>query len=472
MGRFGPGVGFCLGAVLAVGVGRALDAERPISLLVAVPFASLHIVLRSLPECRRSWAGRSLWIPATAGVVVGLLALPAAPRLGVARVRTFRGVAVEDSTARTGGGMIHRLSLLSAGDGQTLARSTGTVRLLDGGESPLWAGDVAEVAAGLAALGPWEREDFVARSSRGQVSLVRRAGGALGLRARARAALETRIRQMGYPMSGFFLAMFLGDRAGVEAELVELYKTSGCLHVLALSGSHLVLVYGLALLLTRPLPWPVARRLGPLGVVVLYVALAGPLPSLLRALAMLAVAWLARSLDREVGGIDILALALSLLIVADPAMLFDLSLTLSVGAVAGMIVVGGALQDRFARYLPPQAGLPLFAGVGAQILVAPMILAATGWFQPVGLVSGLVVAPLSTAILVGGLVDIAIPLAWLPDLHAAIGWTLDRAYELLLACLRFFGAAPAWRSWWAVGGLWACVALLLVARPASRWLRA
>lgn len=480
----GPGIPFCVGLAGAIALARG--AGLPTLLLTILGFTAaacgvtLRVWARSFPFATAGGVGAGrIWLAGVAGLVagVGLAApWPGRPFVGIREeaVRSFRAVAIEDSRGVSGGGVVHRVDLLAAGAGadEQWVPASGTVRLLCRGGPPTYAGERVTVRGRIERLPVWDRDDYASSATATALESEGIASSLLRLRRTIRVGIDLRAREMGYPVSAFFVAMFLGERAGVSDELAGLFRDAGALHVLALSGTHLVLIYGLAALLIRPLPWARVRSALPLFAVFAYVAVVGALPSIARALALLVVAWAARALDRRASGLDLLGLAGSLVLLAEPRMLFDLSFQLSFCAVLGMVTVGSALAERSSRLVPRFLALPLSAAVGAQAAVAPILLGAYGVFQPIGLVSGLVVAPCATALLCAGLLDIALPL-WLPPaVHGVLGSAMYAAYRVLEHVLGFFARFPPSRSWALIAALWLSVAALLVGRPVLRMVRA
>ena len=463
-----PGIPFCLGLAGAIALARGVSLPTPILTMLGFTAAAVALTLRSLGE-RPAHGGAPLWRAAVGGLVAGVgLATPwpGRPFVGIRvdAVRAFRGVAIEDSRGISGGRVAHRVALTAAGAGadEHWAPASGTVRLISRGGPPTYAGERVTVRGRIERLPGWDRDDFVSSAAASELAAEGIGSALLRLRRSIRVGIDLRAREMGYPVSAFFVAMFLGERAGVSDELADLFRDAGALHVLALSGTHLVLVYGLAAFLSRPLPWARVRSAIPLLGVITYVAVVGLLPSVARAAAMLLAARAAKALDRPSSGLDLLGLAGSAVLLAEPRMLFDLSFQLSFCAVLGMVTVGSAVAERFSRLVPRFLALPLSAALGAQATVAPILLGAYGVFQPVGLVSGLVVAPCATALLGAGLLELALPL-WLPAvLHGVLGAAMYAAYRLLELSLAFFARFPPSRSWALVAALWLVVALLLV----------
>ena len=281
------------------------------------------------------------------------------------------------------------------------------------------------------------RRDLAQRRDAGGVLVavdgpVRAAGGLAALRQRLADRLRTRLAVS--PLGAAVVpALVTGDRRGLAADLNELFRTTGTAHLLAISGLHLSLVTGLLWWLGRgllaplaQLLWPPARRLtlaqlawapalaGAFG----YAALAGFSLPTRRALLMVAVLALCRLARRWPGPGQGLALALLVVLLADPLAALSAGLWLSFGAVAAILL----LLDGGGR-LPVMVALPLPMAVAGAALFD-----AWAWWSPL---ANLLLVPLFSllvvpAALLGALFD------WMPALRvAAVGvelavWLMER----------------------------------------------
>lgn len=173
------------------------------------------------------------------------------------------------------------------------------------------------------------------------------------LRQRLRAQL---IALMGDSRAGALTrALVLGDRSGFTQDDWQVLARTGTSHLLAISGLHVGLIAGAALLLGRLLwarsegltLWLAAPRAGALmalGAALGYSALAGFALSTQRALVMLAVVMFAVLLGRVLRPLTGLSLALLAVLVFDPLTLLSYSFWLSFGAVAVLLyALGGRL---------------------------------------------------------------------------------------------------------------------------------
>lgn len=184
-------------------------------------------------------------------------------------------------------------------------------------------------------------------------------------------------------------ALILGQRGGLSGQTREAFGATGTAHLIAISGLHIGLVWGLAYLLLRwglaawpglALRWPVIKLAagGALIPAAAYAALAGAGTPTLRALIMIAclvaALWAGRPY-RPAGGLALAALVIGLIWPAAP---LTLSFQMSFVAVAAILLAAGPLA-RWLRGLAP----------GPRILGAVL-----GWLGLSGAV-GLAVWPLA-----------------------------------------------------------------------------
>ena len=199
-------------------------------------------------------------------------------------------------------------------------------------------------------IGPFDyREHLAARGigavvTRAEVAeITPGAGGWMAslhqLRSRLRGALQ---RSAPEPAASLASAMLLGMRAGLPPEVSDDFRRAGLAHILAISGLHVGMALGVALLISQAL---LGRRYGlylvlPLAAVWGYVLLAGAPPSAVRAAMMGSAFLLALAVGRTPAAVNALGLAAFLLLLAEPRSLWDRSFQLSFSAMAGVLLLG------------------------------------------------------------------------------------------------------------------------------------
>ena len=149
------------------------------------------------------------------------------------------------------------------------------------------------------------------------------------------------------------LATKLRDREISPVELTEAYLTriertdaalraSGLVHLLALSGLHVAWLAGVARALAAIAGGGVfARAMAGALAAGGYALVAGPIPSLARAVVAEGVSALACAARRAADPIQSLALAPLVLLACAPAWAGDLGFQLSCAATLGLVAIGG-----------------------------------------------------------------------------------------------------------------------------------
>jgi len=157
---------------------------------------------------------------------------------------------------------------------------------------------------------------------------------------------------------GLLVALAVGDQDGISASTWEVFRRTGVGHLVSISGLHIALVGlfcgGAVAMLWRRLPVLALRvpaqkagALAALGGASAYALLAGLGIPVLRAWLMLVVAAAVLFSGRAVAPSRVLAIALLVVLVADPWAVLSAGFWLSFGAVAIILAsVGGRIRAR------------------------------------------------------------------------------------------------------------------------------
>ncbi len=157
------------------------------------------------------------------------------------------------------------------------------------------------------------------------------------LAARARGLLVDDLAPGDEGEASLLQAMILGQRSRVDRKLNDIFIRAGCVHFLAVSGVHVLIVMLFARTLLRLLGvGRVTSILGMMGVVVLYALIAEPRPPILRATIMAVFYGLSRLLGRSGASANWIALAAIILIAVNPLTIYDVGFQLSFAAVLGV----------------------------------------------------------------------------------------------------------------------------------------
>ena len=132
----------------------------------------------------------------------------------------------------------------------------------------------------------------------------------------------------------FAQALLLGDSTALDYETETVFKVSGIRHIIAVSGLHVSILYGLISLITGKRRFLTAIAGTP--VLVLFAALAGFTPSVTRACIMVCLMLMATAVNREYDPPTALGFAALVMLAANPLVITSVSFQLSVASMAGI----------------------------------------------------------------------------------------------------------------------------------------
>ena len=270
--------------------------------------------------------------------------------------------------------------------------------------------------------------------------------GVAGRLRRFRALCRLQFRRLLYTWGnagGLLLALLSGSREYTERTVSDAFKNAGLSHILALSGMHLSLVGGLALVLGKRAAGKKAAAAVQLAAIVLFVWFAGLSPSLFRALVCVLIPLAASALRlRRPDALSVLCASFLVHLMVFPAHVQEAAFLLSYGALAGILLLGESIRRLCCARLFPAVSDALSESAAAQVVTAPITLRLFGCLTPVGIIASVVVSPLVTYFLYAGLVGIVICLA-LPFLSPVFGGILNVLYGLIRGIVVFFARFPA-----------------------------
>lgn len=236
------------------------------------------------------------------------------------------------------------------------------------------------------------------------------------------ALTEAARRVLGRDAAGVLPALVLGDTSGLTDEVREDFATAGLQHLCVVSGANVTIVLTAVLALCRALTLPPAACAATAALaLVLFVVIARPDPSVLRAAAMGSVTVLALATGRRRQALPALCGAVILLLALRPALAVSIGFALSVLATAALILVApgwaAALRRRGWWRAPAEI---VAVSAAAFAVTAPLIVAVTGKLSLVAVLANILVAP------------VIAPITVLGALAATIAWAWPLPAELLL----------------------------------------
>ena len=196
-------------------------------------------------------------------------------------------------------------------------------------------------------------------------------------------------------------AMLFGGYAGINPELVEEFQTTGIVHILSVSGSHMsMLAMATAwLCLVLKLPRSLTFAIGAF-IIGTYAILSALLPQVLRSATMGILVFFAKTLDAEAEGARLLTLTALAMLINQPLLLFDVSFQLSFTATAGLMYLSEDLR-KFLERLPKFFSEPMSMTIAAQLASLPVIVWYFNQISLSSVLANIFVMPLLEIVIVG-----------------------------------------------------------------------
>jgi competence protein ComEC len=205
--------------------------------------------------------------------------------------------------------------------------------------------------------------------------------------------------------AGLALALLIGYKDDLDRDLLQAYSNTGVVHVIAISGLHLGLIYALLNMMCRPFQRTRAGRYVSATITVcglwLFTLLAGAAPSVLRSAVMFTAIVLGHCISKKTPLINNLAASAFVLLCIDPYWLWDLGFILSYTALLSIAIFNKPVyQLVIVKNKIIDAVWKLNAvTLSAQILTMPVIIYNFGQFPNLFLFTNFIAVPLSSVIL-------------------------------------------------------------------------
>lgn len=272
---------------------------------------------------------------------------------------------------------------------------------------------------------------------------------------------------------GITQALLIGYTNDLDKDLVQAYSNTGVVHIIAISGMHLGLIYVLLLWIIKRIPVINRSRFGQLVLILvclwMFAILTGASPSVLRAAVMFTCISIGKNLKKQVSIYTALAASAFLMLCVNPYYLWAVGFQLSYLAVLGIVIFQKPIynllyiKNKFADKVWQLVAV----STAAQLLTFPVCIYYFHQFPNLFILSNIVAVPLATVILYGSVLLAAvggIPIAgiyvgklvgwltwlmnsfirWVDDLSFAV-W--DRLPATVFSTWLLYAAVLAFSAW-------------------------
>ena len=245
----------------------------------------------------------------------------------------------------------------------------------------------------------------------------------------------------------FTKGIILADRTEMDKETVQDFQKSGLMHILAISGSHMAIIFWLILLVLNPIFPPKYRNFKIIISLLLIWAFAIFIDygsSVVRSCIMISCYYIYVLLQRKTDLLHSMAVAAFGILIYDSNQLFDVGFQLSFCAVFGIFW----LNKPILIYLPkPKNKLQNFmvnvvsVGFAAQIATLPLVIYYFHQWSFISILANLVVIPIAEgliifALLMTVLIAFSIQFSWINIFY-------DFCVTWILKLIHFFAGADS-----------------------------
>jgi competence protein ComEC len=252
--------------------------------------------------------------------------------------------------------------------------------------------------------------------------------------------------------------VLLGERSQISDNLKDIFVKTGTMHVLIISGLNIGLIASIFVLvlrflwLPRYIAYPAAAIL-----LIAYSVLTGANIPVVRATIMAVAMLIGMAFSRKVDMLNCLGLGGIVVLLKNPAAIFDASFQLSFGTVVSIVIFApkfeqflGASQsqNRFVKYL----GRSIAVSLAAWIAIIPIIAHNFNIISWICVIANIPVVFISSVLVAGGFVFLTLGLI-APFLAEILGLATGFLADILIKSVTLFSAVPFgffWTHKWGV----------------------
>ena len=246
------------------------------------------------------------------------------------------------------------------------------------------------------------------------------------------------------------IAFTTGDKSRLSSDTKRAYQTSGAMHVLALSGLHIGIIYNLINIIFYLLNITYLSRQIKLAISIIlifcYAGFTGFGPSVQRAAIMITVWKILKMSKREIGKWDNILISAAIIILISPIQLKNIGFQLSYAAVIGITAIFPTVENSililkkkwYYKFIKPIWSLCAIS-VACQISTAPLILYYFKSLPTFFLITNIIAIPLVTLSIYSLLLSILI--SQIPIIGECTKYITQKSISLLNYLIDLIGTS-------------------------------
>jgi len=241
-------------------------------------------------------------------------------------------------------------------------------------------------------------------------------------------------------------AILIGYKVDLDKDLVQAYSNAGVVHLIAISGLHMGIIYGVLIWIFSYLP--IIKKSKPTRLILiivflwLFALLTGASPSVLRAAVMFSFIVLGNAFNKKSSVYNSLAASAFLLLCFNPFILWNVGFQLSYLAVLGIVVTQKSISNwiYFKNKYSEKVWQLAAVSIAAQLFTFPLCFYYFHQLPLLFLFANMIAIPLATFALCGCLILVFI--SPVPILAINFGKLVYGIIWLLNHCVLFFDSIP------------------------------
>jgi competence protein ComEC len=223
------------------------------------------------------------------------------------------------------------------------------------------------------------------------------------------------------PHDSLISAILLGKRSGIPRNITDSFSKTGTLHILAISGLHVGIIYFVLLFVLRLMKVPAnASCIFSIAFLVCFAVLTGARASIVRATAMFSILALAGVFRRKVTIYNVIGLSCMAILLVRPNQVFNAGFILSYAAIISIIAISPVLfkvfrvntalreKDLFKKKARFWLLRPFLVSLSVFLGLWPLIARYFAIICPIVVIANLLIIPLLILSMVSGILFITV----------------------------------------------------------------
>lgn len=226
--------------------------------------------------------------------------------------------------------------------------------------------------------------------------------------------IREKMKEFGYSTEtrSIISSMLLGDRSEITQELNDSYVATGVVHILSISGLHVVMIYIILQYILKPILWlkngKYIRIILSLIIIWIFAFYVDMQPPVFRSALMISIYYISELIKRPKNIYHTIALSAFIILIFQPQYLFDVGFQLSFSAVFFIVW----LNPIYKKIYQPKHKISRYfydlstTSISAQLGTMPFATYYFNQFSGLFLLGNLVLIPASFFMIVGSIIAI------------------------------------------------------------------